>query len=120
MTNTAVNDNHLHGFSPTGTATVLGGAVRGSMTLRHATVNHNTGTACGATGIARGGGIFSTDAPLGPPAGPLTLVDSTVTHNSLHGSAGITRQGGGVFATDTVAQTRSVVAHNHPDQCVGC
>jgi hypothetical protein len=79
--------------------------------------------------VAQGGGIANdNNAELfGPPPSPLphlSLIDSTITHNQLSGSAGITVHGGGVYngAADgaTVSMTSSLIAQNSPDQCFGC
>jgi len=122
MTNSIVSDNDVRGYSPRGSVFVAGAGliVAVSLELRNTTVSRNTGHARGLTGSAEGGGIFDSVAPTGPPEGPLKLTDSRVIRNMLSGSEGITLQGGGVFATSPVTQTRSVIAHNSPDQCYGC
>jgi len=75
------------------------------------------------SGSARGGGIFDVafpDGQDGPPGGPLTLKNGSVTGNALSGS-GVTRVGGGVFTQgEPVTLTNSVISQNTPDQCVGC
>jgi len=84
-------------------------------------VRGNTVEASGVSGSAQGGGIF--DAPIanGPPGGPLTLVNSVVTGNALTGSAGITRQGGGLYIQNLpLTLTHSVIVGNSPDQCFDC
>ncbi len=122
MTNSIVSDNDIRGSSPKGSVFVAGGGliVAVSLELRNTSVSHNHGHARGLSGSAEGGGIFDSTAPTGPPEGPLTLTDSRITRNGLSGSDGITLRGGGVFATSPVTQTRSVIAHNLPDQCYGC
>jgi len=61
----------------------------------------------------------------GPPE--LAVSDSVVTANRLEAAPGITPQGGGIFSAnifsgDPIAftLTRTVIAGNKPDQCVGC
>lgn len=121
MTNGVVNGNHVRAFSPRGSVSVLGGGLTaGPLTLRNTTVRGNTGYASGLTGTARGGGIFAAVVPNGPPGGPLNLANSSVTRNTLSGTTGITLQGAGIFATNPVTLTNSVIMANSPDQCHGC
>ncbi len=123
ITNSVISDNHVQASSPHGSVTVRGGGVQagdGGITLRNSTVSGNTASASGRAGSARGGGIFDAAVPNGPPGGPLVLIGSSVTHNTLSGSTGITLQGGGIFATNPVSLTNSVIADNIPDQCFGC
>jgi hypothetical protein len=51
----------------------------------------------------------------------LTLIDSTITHNSLTGNAGVNMQGGGVYngASNgaTVTATNTLISQNTPDNC---
>jgi len=106
----------------TGSASVQGGGVAniGVLTLRNTSVADNRGTASGPGGLAQGGGIFNVSVPDGPPSVRLALIDSTVTHNTLTASPGITVQGGGLFTLFPVTLTSSVIAQNVPDQCYGC
>jgi hypothetical protein len=123
ITNSDVSGNHVQATSPHGSASAAAGGLMagdGGLTLRNATVSENTASASGRAGSARGGGIFDAAVPDGPPGGPLILVGSSVTHNTLSGSTGITLQGGGIFAANPVSLTNSVIAANIPDQCVGC
>jgi hypothetical protein len=123
MTNSEISDNHVRASSPHGSAIDRGGGlVAGDViTLRNTAVSGNTADANGLTGFARGGGIFDVDeSPNGPPGGLLTLINSRVTGNVLSGSAAITLQGGGVFATNPVSLTNSMITGNVPDQCFGC
>ena len=122
MTNSAVSNNHVRASAPHGSATDRGaGLVALRVTLRHTTVSGNTANANGRTGVARGGGILDIDqSPNGPHGGPLDLIDSNVTGNVLQGSPAITLQGGGIYATNPVSLTNSVIAKNVPDQCLGC
>ena len=123
MSNSVVSHNLVQASSPHGSAFVLGGGLQagdGGITLRNSTVHGNTGSASGLAGFARGGGIFDADVPDGPPGGPLVLVGSSVTKNLLSGTSGVTLQGGGIFATNPVSLTNSLIADNFPDQCYGC
>ena len=91
------------------------------ITLRNTTVSGNTANASGRAGFGRGGGIFDVDlSPNGPSGGLLTLINSRVTSNVLSGSSAITLQGGGIYATNPVSLTNTVIANNIPDQCFGC
>lgn len=113
-----------------GTAIVWGGAIRniGTLTLLNTSVNDNLGSARGTSGMAQGGGIWNDSADTfgGPPGPPshLILNGSSVAHNQLTGSPGITPQGGGIYngAADgaTVTATSSLITQNVPDQCYGC
>jgi hypothetical protein len=124
LANSVISDNHVHASSPSGTIFAAGGAVvldEPGLTFRNSEVSGNTIDANGAGGTVQGGGIF--DAPIdnGPPGGPLTLVDSEVTDNTLSGSGGITRQGGGLYIQNLpLTLKHSVIAGNSPDQCFGC
>lgn len=98
------------------------------MTLRNTVVRDNAGVAAGHSGAVQGGGIANdNNADLFGPPPPLvhlSLIDSTVTHNQVTGSAGMTVQGGGVYndvaEQASVSATSTVIAHNVPDQCFGC
>src|SRR5262249_34408895 len=124
ITNSVISDNQVHASSPNGTAFAAGGAIvvdEPGLTLRNTEVSGNTADASGVSGSAQGGGIF--DAPIadGPPGGRLRLVNSQVAANALTGSAGIAREGGGLFIQNLpVGLAHSVVANNSPDQCFGC
>lgn len=123
ITNSVVRGNHVRASSPNESASVAGGGLvqdDAALMLRDTTVSENTGDANGPTGTARGGGILDAAVPDGPTGGPLYLTNSRVTRNTLSGGASITRQGGGVFTTEPVTLTNSVIAHNSPDQCSGC
>jgi hypothetical protein len=123
MANSAISDNHLQASSPHGNAIDRGGGLVAAdvITLRNTSVSGNTADASGLAGFARGGGIFDVDeSPDGPSGGLLTLINSRVTGNALSGSAAITLQGGGVFATNPVSLMNSMIAGNVPDQCFGC
>jgi hypothetical protein len=123
ITNSVVNDNHVQASSPHGSVSIVGGGLQagdGGITLRNSTVRGNTAHASGRAGFARGGGIFDAAIPDGPPGGPLVLVGSRVTQNILSGTGGVALQGGGIFATNPVSLTNSVITDNVPDQCFGC
>jgi hypothetical protein len=130
LADSSVTGNSAAAATSSGTAIVWGGAIRnrGTLTLRDTSVSNNAGSANGASGMAQGGGIWndSADTSGGPPGPPSQLIlnDSSVTHNQLTGSPGITPQGGGIYngAADgaTVTATNSVIAQNSPDQCFGC
>jgi hypothetical protein len=124
LTNSNVSGNTVTAASPHGTVVLAGGGLQtgGPLTLRNTTVSGNRGDAKGLTGTAQGGGIFAVDesASGGPPGGPLILANATITHNLLTGTTGITLQGGGIFATNPVTLTHTVIADNVPDECDGC
>lgn len=126
INNSLIGDNHVHVAAPLGSVDVRGGGLNlfGPTTLRNSTVSGNSVDASGASGSARGGGIFDIAFPFGPNGpplgGPLNLQNSNVTGNTL-GGVGVLLQGGGIFAHDeAVALTHSSVTQNMPDQCVGC
>jgi hypothetical protein len=124
LTNSNVSSNTVTAASPHGTVVLVGGGLQsgGPLTLRNTTVSGNRGDASGLTGTAQGGGIFAVDesASGGPPGGPLILANATITHNLLTGTTDITVQGGGIFATNPVTLTHTVIADNVPGQCDGC
>src|SRR5262249_58143314 len=96
ITNSLIDNNHIDAAAPLGSVDVRGGALNvfGPTTLRNSTVSGTTVSASGASGSARGGGIFDgVNDPDGPPGGPLVLQNSKVTANALSG-AGLLRQGG--------------------------
>jgi hypothetical protein len=124
LTGSTVSDNTVSASSPHGTVVLVGGGLQsgGPLTLSHTAVSGNRGDASGLTGTAQGGGIFAVDESTsgGPPGGPLILTNATITQNLLTGTTGITKQGGGIFATNPVTLTHTVIANNVPDQCDGC
>ena len=86
-------------------------------------MNGNTGDAGGASGSARGGGIFDVAFPFGPdgpPGGPLVLQNSTLTGNALTGSGLIVHGGGLYLENESLTFLNSLIANNVPDQCFGC
>jgi hypothetical protein len=124
ISNSLVGGNHLQASSPTGSASAPGGGLladQGGMTLRNTTISGNTAEVSGQSALAQGGGIFDTPIPNGPPGGPLTLLNSSVTGNTLAGNAGALLQGGGLYIqSEPLTMTNSVIAQNVPDQCDGC
>jgi hypothetical protein len=123
-----ISENSLTAISATGTANAAGagiGNLSGTLTLERSLVTGNRGVATGTGGLALGGGILN--IAFGGGAPELTLADSAITANELTASAAITPRGGGLFTADIfgagsfpVALTRTVIAGNKPDQCVGC
>ena len=124
LTSSAVSDNAVSASSRHGTVVLVGGGLQsgGPLTLRNTIVTENRGDANGLTGTAQGGGIFAVNesANGGPPGGPLILIKSVITRNSLDGSNGMTLQGGGIFATNPVTLTNTTITNNTPGQCDGC
>jgi hypothetical protein len=127
VNNSTIDRNSLSADSAYGLVAVLGAGLMnengGTLTLHNSQVFANSGGASGAFGFADGGGVFNS---LGP--GQLTVVNSSLTGNTLTGSPGITPLGGGLFTADLfdpqvalpATLTRSVIAENSPDQCLGC
>jgi hypothetical protein len=117
-----INGNSVRATSTTGSVVVHGAGINngGELELRNTTVSVNGGTASGPTGEAQGGGIWNGAFGPGSPAPELTLLGSTLAHNTLAASPGITPQGGGLFTTVPVTLGDSVIASNSPDQCYGC
>ncbi len=124
MTSSVIGNNHVQASSPSGTALAAGGALvidEPGLTLRNSEVSGNTVGANGASGSARGGGIFDASIANLPPGGPLKLVNSAVTGNTLSGSAAVALYGAGVYIQNQpLTSTHSVIANNSPDQCFGC
>jgi hypothetical protein len=122
ISNSLIIDNHVQAAAPLGSVDVRGGGLNlfGSTTLRNSTVSANLVDASGASGSARGGGIYDGINPNAPPGGPLVLQNSNVTGNTLTGN-GLTLQGGGIYLQDQpLTLTNTLVAQNVPDQCLGC
>ena len=94
-------------------------AEAGGISLTDSVVSRNSVQGNGLEGVVLGGGIFDA-VDAGPPGGPLNLTRTAVTWNTATGSAGLTVQGGGIYTDNVVKSINSVVAHNQPDQCVGC
>jgi hypothetical protein len=123
VTSSTVTGNDSRASAPHGFADASGGAlsVAGALTVRATVIDGNTTHASGNKGSALGGGIFATRFPGGPPAGPIMLINSQVTHN-VASTTGLTAHGGGIYTTPDypVTLTNSVLANNQPDQCFGC
>jgi hypothetical protein len=125
ITNSVIGNNQVRVSAPLGSVDVRGGGINafGDTSLRSSSVTGNIVDAGGASGSARGGGIFDVafqDGPDGPPGGPLVLENSTVTANTLSG-AGLMLQGGGIYIQDQpITLTNSRITQNVPDQCFGC
>jgi hypothetical protein len=122
ITNSLISNNHIHASALLGAVDVRGGGLNtfAQTTLRNSTVSGNTVDASGASGSARGGGIYDGFNADGPPGGPLVLQDSSVTANTLSGT-GLTLQGGGIFLQNQlITLTNSLITQNVPDQCFGC
>jgi hypothetical protein len=97
ISNSLVQANRVRASSPHGAASAMGGGLladEGGMTLRNTTVSDNRAEADGQRAIAQGGGIFDAPIPDGPPGGPLTLQNSTVTGNLLTGNLRCNAAGG--------------------------
>lgn len=122
LTGSVISGNHAAASSPNGGVWVVGGALVGDVggiSLTNSAVSRNTTLGNGLEGSVLGGGIFDA-VTSGPPGGPLNLTGSAVTWNTAGGSAGVTVQGGGIYTDNVVTSIESVIAHNLPDQCVGC
>ena len=121
ISDSVVSGNSVSATTTTGSAIAQGVGIDngGLLTLRNATVSDNIGTASGAGGVLRGGGIWNGTFPPNLPV-QLTLADSVVSHNTLTASSGITVQGGGLFTTFPVILKDTLIAQNSPDQCFGC
>jgi hypothetical protein len=122
LSGSVISGNHITVSSPNGGVWVTGGALVGDVggiSLTNSTVSRNTVQGIGLEGNVLGGGIFDAVTD-GPPGGPLNLTRSAVTWNTASGSTGVTVQGGGIYTDNVVTSVNSVVAHNQPDQCVGC
>jgi hypothetical protein len=118
--NSLISGNSTSAESVGGVVIGGGGGIGsfGQLTLERTVVSGNTAAANGASGTVGGGGI--SNFTLGGPDPQLTLTDSVVTGNRLSGSPGVTLQGGGLLTQFPVTLTRTVIAGNTPDQCVGC
>jgi hypothetical protein len=120
VSDSVISGNTAIARTSTGSATITGVGILNDSLLKldRVVVSGNDGTAIGPSGTAQGGGIWNSTDLSGPVQ--LTLDNTTVTHNSLTGSPGITVQGGGLFTTLPVTLRHSVIAGNTPDQCFGC
>src|ERR1019366_7389941 len=102
----------------TGSATALGGGVwnNGLLLMRNVQVGNNVARAEGPSGTAQGGGIWN-GVDIAGPTVELTLENTSINHNVVDGSVGITLQGGGLFTTSPVTLIHTTIALNIPDQC---
>jgi hypothetical protein len=133
--NTSVSGNRAAAVSATGPAIGAGVGIAnlsGQVTLERTRVIGNRGSYQGGVGLPffvgggiNGGGILNTDFGGGPPV--LTISDSVVTANELTTTTDITPRGGGIFSANVFTGdpipftlTRTLIAGNKPDQCVGC
>ena len=133
--NTSISGNLATAVSAAGPA--IGGGVgianlSGQLTLERTVVIGNRGSYESGVGLPflvgggiNGGGILNTNFGGGPPE--LTVSDSVVTANGLTTTTDLTPRGGGIFSGDVFTGdlipftlTRTAVAGNKPDQCVGC
>jgi hypothetical protein len=121
ITNSVISSNSMNASSTAGSATVIGGGLtnNGLLELRNDQIRGNTGAASGPAGFAQGGGIWN-DVLFHDPPVVLALHNTVVADNVLKASAGLSRQGGGIFTGFAVVLDQSPVAHNDPDQCFGC
>ena len=122
LSGSVISGNHITASSPNGGVWVTGGALVGDVggiSLTNSAVSRNSVQGNGLEGSVLGGGIFDA-VTAGPPGGPLNLTRSIVTWNTASASAGVTVQGGGVYTDNVVTSINSVIAHNLPDQCIGC
>ena len=121
MQNSFISGNLTEALSTTGSATALGGGVwnNGLLLMRNVQVGNNVARAEGPSGTAQGGGIWN-GVDIAGPTVELTLENTSINHNVVDGSVGITLQGGGLFTTSPVTLIHTTIALNIPDQCVGC
>jgi hypothetical protein len=117
----AIRGNVAVSNSRHGVAVVFGGGVQNNSLLRldHTVVAGNLGIAYGPHATAQGGGIWNGALLSGPPV-VLRLLHSRVVGNRLLGSTGATREGGGLYTTESVIRMSSSIRNNRPDQCFGC
>ena len=121
ITDSLIAGNRATARSATGTAVAHAGGIAngGTLWLRDSRVTNNRARSIGPAGEAQGGGLWNGQFPDGPTP-LLTLVRSSVTHNTLRAAPGVAVQGAGVFTTAPVSLTDSRIARNTPDQCFGC
>jgi hypothetical protein len=132
INNTRIHDNGIRAESAGGLAAVNGAGLMngagGQLTLHNSDVFENNAFASGAFGFANGGGISNfSAAPLIPPPGQLTVINSRLTGNVVTASPSITPVGGGLFTADVlslvplpVTLIHTTISGNSPDQCFGC
>jgi hypothetical protein len=121
MIDSTVTGNQAGATTTSGSVGVGGGGIAnlGILSLKDTAVSDNTTIANGPGGDTKGGGIWN-DSGGGPPP-QLTLIDSTITHNSLTGNPGVNKQGGGVYNGTsngaTLTATNTLISQNTPDNC---
>jgi hypothetical protein len=121
ISDSVISNNTTTASSTGGAAFVLGGGILndGRLVLNNNEVANNLAIVRGPFGHGHGGGIWSgsifNEGPI-----ELTLNGTSVTGNTLRGTAGITFAGGGLFTNVPVTIRRSPIVHNVPDNCVGC
>jgi len=114
ISDSVFSGNALSATTTTGTSSVQGGGFGNFgavLTIRDTTFGGNSGTARGPGSSAIGGGIWNGSD------GTLTLLGSSITHNTLTAS---TAEGGGLFTANPATIKDTVIANNVPDQCFGC
>jgi hypothetical protein len=111
--------NTVTASAPGGTAFAQGGGIAnaGQLLVDHTSVTNNSTVANGANGAAQGGGLWN--GSFGGPPPTLAVSYSSIEGNSVAGS-GVALQGGGLYSDFPVTSTKTAVAGNSPDQCVGC
>ena len=116
-----IRGNTVRASSTGGPAIALGAGLvnDGLLVLRNVLVADNSGVASGPSGAAQGGGIWNGALFNSPPI-QLTLENTTVMHNTLSSSPGLSVQGGGLFTAFPVRTANSRIANNSPDDCFGC
>jgi hypothetical protein len=124
VSDSLVAGNSVSSATTSGEAFAGGGGVfnAGDLTVRRTVVAANGASADGPAGVAQGGGVWNGFVPLPgfPEVARLTLIDTRVTGNNLIASAGIGREGGGLFTEFPISMSGTVIAGNQPDQCFGC
>jgi hypothetical protein len=120
VSDSVIEGNTATASSTNGAAVAQGGGILNNalLLLRRVHVSNNAVTADGPSGAAEGGGIWNGVLLTGPPV-ELTLQHTRVVHNTASGSGGVTIRGGGLFTSEDVTIQRSVLRHNHPDDCFG-
>jgi hypothetical protein len=125
LSDSTASGNQAVATSTTGTATASGGGIGnfGVFTVRDTAVSNNTAQANGPRldSFAGGGGIGNNVLVGDSTSTRLTLIDSTITHNSLMGSSGAQLQGGGLYNDSSggamATATNTVIGQNTPENC---